>query len=307
MSLSRLSSVRTGGRLVAIQSHARGAAHAAATTAVSDSDEPGFLQKVMLRWKGIPLKGEAQPPKTMFDDIGREWSAPEPLPAMPKDFKEHPERDLVNFPYPERAMYPPKTRMLMIPDSWCTPFHKLTGTSGPYLFFGGAFAFLVNKELWVYEEQGHMTAGWILFYLLISRSVGFRLDQYLYGEFQNRMNYFKGLIQEDLKDATEFRKTSAAETTSLQAVKESFPTILKENMELQLEATYRKNVSTVSTELQRRINYLKDTEDAKARFEKNLMLKWIVEGVEQQATDAKFKEQFLSNSIQQLKGLKVNV
>ena len=53
------------------------------------------------------------------------------------------------------------------------------------------------------------------------------------------MNYFKGLIQEDLKDAVEFRKTSAAETQSFNALKEAFPTILKENMQLQLEATYR--------------------------------------------------------------------
>lgn len=53
------------------------------------------------------------------------------------------------------------------------------------------------------------------------------------------MNYFKGLIQEDLKDAVEFRKTSAAETQSFNALKEAFPTILKENMQLQLEAIYR--------------------------------------------------------------------
>lgn len=52
--------------------------------------------------------------------------------------------------------------------------------SGPYLFFGGLFAFLVNKELWVYEEQGHMTVGWILFYLLISRTVGCELTAVLY-------------------------------------------------------------------------------------------------------------------------------
>jgi F-type H+-transporting ATPase subunit b len=191
----------------------------------------------------------------------------------------------------------------MVPDSWCTPFHKITGTSGPYLFYGGLFAFLVNKELWVFEEQAHMLVGWILFYLLLSRTVGYRLDKYLYGEYQNRMNYFKGLIQEDLKDAVEFRKTSAAETESLNTVKEAFPTIMKENMQLQLEATYRKNVATVANELQRRVNFLKETEEAKKRFERDIMLKWIVEGVEKQTQDSKFKEQFLASSIQQLKGL----
>ena len=95
-----------------------------------------------IRNSGIPLKGEAHRPKSMFDDCGKEWHAPEPLPEVPKDFKEHPDRDLVflfiffsrkfqvNYPYPARPMYPPKTRMLMFPDSWFTPFQKVTGVSG---------------------------------------------------------------------------------------------------------------------------------------------------------------------------------
>ncbi|CAD6191142.1 unnamed protein product [Caenorhabditis auriculariae] len=265
MSLSRLAPVGQNARIVIIP--ARFAHHAVTpVTAAPADDTPNFFQKIALRFKGVPLKGETHAPKSMFDDVGKEWSAPEPLPAIPKDFKEHPDRDLVNYPYPARPMYPPKTRVLMIPDSWFTAFHKVTGVSGPYLFYGGLFAFLVNKELWVYEEQGHMTVGWILFYLLISRSVGFKIDNWLYGEYQNRMNYFKGLIAEDLKDAVEFRKTSAAQTESLNAIKEALPNALKESMQLQLEATYRKNVETISTELKRRLDYLKQTEETKARF-----------------------------------------
>lgn len=42
-----------------------------------------------------------------------------------------------------------------------------------------------------------------------------------------------------------------------------FPTIFKENLGLQLEATYRKNVDKVSTELKRRLDYLKEVEDTK--------------------------------------------
>lgn len=152
-----------------------------------------------------------------------------------------------------------------------------------------------------------MTVGWILFYLLISRTVGYRIDNWLYGEYQNRMNYFKGLIAEDLKDAVEFRKTSAAETASFNAVRESFPVIMKENMQLQLEATYRKNVQTVATELKRRLDYLKETEETKKRFEKEQMLKFISEGVEQQASERAFKDQYLQNAIQTLKGLQVQI
>lgn len=266
-------------------------------------DNPGFFQKIQLRFKGIPLKGELHKPRSMFDDADKVWFPPEPLPEVPKDFKEHPDRDLVNFPYPARPMYPPKTRILMLPDSWFTPFYKITGVSGPYLFYGGLFAFLVNKELWVLEEQATMTMGWILFYLLLTRTIGYRVDNWLYGEYQNRMKFFKDLIAEDLKDAVEFRKTSAAETESLTAVKDAFPTIFKENLSLQLEATYRKNIQTVATELKRRVDYLQETEETKRRFERNLLLQWITDGVEKQAADPSFKEQYVSNAIAQLKGL----
>lgn len=61
--------------------------------------------------------------------------------------------------------------------------------------------------------------------------------------------------------------------------KESFPSILKENMELQLEVTYRKNVAKVATELKRRLDYLKETETVKQRLERTIFLNQIIEGV----------------------------
>lgn len=43
---------------------------------------------------GIPLKDELHAPISFMRDIGKEF-VPPPLPALPKDFKEYPERDLV--------------------------------------------------------------------------------------------------------------------------------------------------------------------------------------------------------------------
>ncbi|VDD87467.1 unnamed protein product [Enterobius vermicularis] len=122
----------------------------------------------------IPLKGELHPPRAFMQDVDKEFFAPESLPEMPKDYKEYPERDLKNFPYPTRRMYPPKSRLLMFPDSWFTPFYKLTGVSGPYIFFGGLFLFLVNKEIFVFDDAAAILGNWILWYLFISRSFGFK-------------------------------------------------------------------------------------------------------------------------------------
>jgi F-type H+-transporting ATPase subunit b len=269
-------------------------------------DKPGFFKKIVLRFQGTPLPGEAQKPKSMFDGMGQEYVAP-PLPPMPKDFKEHPDRDLVNFPYPVKQQYPPKTRFLMIPDSWCTPFHKVTGTSGPYLFFGGVFAFYLNKELWVFEEQGHLLVGWILFYLLASRTVSYNLDKWADGKYRERMDYYKQLITDDLKDAIEFRKTSAAESASFQAVQSDFPTILRENLALQLEATYRTNVEKIASELKRRLDYLKEVEETKQRFERELFMKALLDGVKRSVdtNEGNIKGKYLDTCISQIGQLKL--
>uniref|UniRef100_A0A7E4VKI5 ATP synthase subunit b n=1 Tax=Panagrellus redivivus TaxID=6233 RepID=A0A7E4VKI5_PANRE len=304
MSLSRVATApKAGMRLVAVIPMR--ASSTVATTPATGEEQPGYFQKIALRFKGIPLPSETHAPKSLFDDIGKQFVPPEPLPKVPKDYKEHPERDLVNYPYPERPTFEPKTRLLMVPDSWCTPFHKITGTSGPYLFYGGLFAFLLNKELWVFEEQGHMLVGWIIFYLLVKNGFGYKIDQSLYKAYQERVDYFKNLIKEDLKEAVEFRKNSAAETDALKAVQENFPTIFKENMALQLEATYRKNVDTVATELKRRLDYLQETEATKQRFERDLLLKLISEGVQKQieTNQGDIKDAYLDNCISQLKNL----
>ncbi|MFH4979578.1 hypothetical protein AB6A40_006287 [Gnathostoma spinigerum] len=272
-----------------------------------EMDDPGFFQKIILRFKGIPLKGEVHPPRSIFQDVDKEWFAPKVLPTVPRDYKEHPDRDLVNYPYPARRMYPPKTRMLMIPDSWMTPFYNVTGVSGPYLFFGGLLAFLINKEIYVLEEQAHMLVGWILFYLLLSRTIGYRLDNWLYGEYIKRMDHFKDLIKEDLKEATEFRQKSKAESHSLAALKTDFPIIFKENMALQLEAAYRQNVAKVASEMKRRLDFLRETDAARQRFIRSHMLNWITKGVraEVESNKDKVKDKYLDSCISELKNLPV--
>ncbi|KAI1707537.1 mitochondrial ATP synthase B chain precursor domain-containing protein [Ditylenchus destructor] len=272
-----------------------------------EEDRPGFFARVIARWNGIPLKGETHAPEpTLFKDCDKLFYPPEPLPPIPKDYKEHPERDLVNFPYPETHMFAPKFRLFMIPDSWCTPFHKITGTSGPYLFWGGLAAFLVSKEIFTLDEGWAKLYCGIWAYLLISRTWSYQWDKKLYQKWRDEMDMYNKLIAEDLKEAVEFRNVSAAEAESLKAMQENFPTIFKENMALQLEAAYRQNVEKVSTELKRRIDYLQEVEDTKTRFERDILLQSVIEGVQKQiaTNEGNIKDAYLDNCIDQLKTLR---
>lgn len=72
---------------------------------------------------------------------------------------------------------------------------------------------------------------------------------------------------------------SASISESLKAAKDNFPTIFKENLALQLEAVYRQNVNNVATEIQRRIDYLKEVEETKLKFERDILLTTITSEV----------------------------
>lgn len=76
-----------------------------------------------------------------------------------------------------------------------------------------------------------------------------------------------------------FYKNSKEEAISLAAAQENFPIIFRENLALQLEATYRKNGGYAWNELKRRLDYLQEVQETKERFAKEILLKSITGGV----------------------------
>ncbi|VDN49661.1 unnamed protein product [Gongylonema pulchrum] len=73
--------------------------------------------------------------------------------------------------------------------------------------------------------------------------------------------------------------TSKAGKIAYAAVKEHYPAVFKETLALQLEATYRRNVELLASEMKRRLDYLLETQAVKRSFARDHMLKWIIEAV----------------------------
>lgn len=57
-------------------------------------------------------------------DLKKQWR------YVPADFKEFPERDVKNFPHPNKELTVPPTRMIFFPDSWFKFFYDKTGETG---------------------------------------------------------------------------------------------------------------------------------------------------------------------------------
>uniref|UniRef100_A0A914E2A6 ATP synthase subunit b n=1 Tax=Acrobeloides nanus TaxID=290746 RepID=A0A914E2A6_9BILA len=266
----------------------------------------GFLGRIVARWRGEPLPGEKEAPEAVFKNVGLDFLPPQPVPRVPADYKENPERDLVNFPFPQRHMFPPKTRLLVLPDSWFQAFYNVTGSSGPYVLMLSLGSFLVNKEFLVWDENiALLIFGWLFYYTLARHAWQPKLDEWAYGRLTNIWEKHKKVIQDDLQSVQNFKKIQAARKDALVTAKENFPAILKENMQLQLEVTYRNNVAKVATELKRRLDYLKETESVKSRLERSIYLHQIIDGVKKQieTNENGIKDAYLDFCIDQLKTL----
>jgi len=270
-------------------------------------DKPGLISRIALRFKGIPLKGEGSPPSCALSDMDKFVAMPL-FPEIPKDFKEHPDRDLKNYPYPLKPMYLSKARMQVLPDSWFQPFYKVTGTTGPYVFFFGLYTFLIGNSILIMDT---VLRKYLFFfiptYVIFSRIFGYRLQKWHSKNAYAIISTFENHKQEELDTVQAYRKESNAAFDSLNAMKEQFPTIIKENMALQLEASYRKNVSKVASEMKRRLDYLQETEATKRRFEREHQLKWISNAVRDQITSNKdgIKDRYMDECITKLKQLAV--
>jgi len=198
--------------------------------------------------------------------------------VMSMPFKEGPERDLVNFPRPKRAMYPGKVRMGFVPDEWFTYFYNKTGVTGPYMFGTGLVTFLLSKEFWILEHE--FWGGVSLFIMIVYgvKKFGPQVSAWLDKEQDKIADEFNsGKVNEikSFKEAIEEEKKSQFEAEGskmLYAVK-------RENIGLQLEAVYRERLVQVWAEVKKRLDYQVDKQNVERSIQQRHMVQWIIDQV----------------------------
>ncbi|KHJ46893.1 hypothetical protein D918_02432 [Trichuris suis] len=210
---------------------------------------------------------------------GATWVPETPLQEMPKDFKENPERDIVNFPHPVRKMFPPKTRLGFIPDSWFNAFYDITGVTGPYLLTGGLALFIVQKELLGASHEMTILVTRLALIVFLARKFG---------------HYFARFFEAGLADEEIFKRTIVEKRQSLlresiddckmkiDAYKAIVPMIYdakRENLALQLEADYRHRLAFAHAEVKKRLDYMAEVVAVKRKYQARNMVDWIVKEV----------------------------
>jgi len=201
-------------------------------------------------------------------------------PNMPtvKD-EESPERDTVNFPRPVPRDYPAPTRLYLFPKAWFDFFYPKTGVTGPYLFGAGFSIFMLSKELYIVEAET-MVGVWLalLFYVGVQKWGQKAIDwaaDHVDVEIAGWKNWQTGMV-EFLKKYQEHIKGQAQYIRDQKILFQA----KRENIQLQLEAEFRRRQMIIYDAAKRRLDYLVAREAARRKFEQDHMTNWILNSVE---------------------------
>lgn len=219
----------------------------------------------------------------------------------PPTSTEGPERDLINFPRPTRLIYGSKVRLGFIPEEWFQFFYKKTGVTGPYVFGVGFVTYLLSKEIIVMEHE-----FWTGFTLAIMFTYGIKkfgpgiataLDKEVDGleeEWNNEKNQAIKTYETGIENEKKEQWRAAGQKYLFDAK--------RENVQLQLEAEYRRRLMNAYEETKKRLDYQLDLQNVRRKFEQKHMADWIIQNVIKSITPDQEK-QAIQQSIADLKNL----
>merc|ERR1712165_172175 len=183
-----------------------------------------------------------------------------------------PERDHKNFPHTTRPVHHPDVRLGFIPDSWITE-HGFIEFCGFWL----AMWYLTKK------------AGPGMAKALDNMEANYRLKHW-----EEPINQIKESANATIKAGEEGIWQEAGQKHLYEAK--------RENIDLQLESTYRQRLSEVHQQVKKRLDYQMEIENAKRRYEQTHMVNWIINNAVKGITPQQEKDS-ITKCIADLKAL----
>jgi len=238
------------------------------------------------------------PKKGSLEDFLNVRFGPE-MPTIHDDKK--PERDVKNFPRVPAPVWPDRTRLYMLPESWFDYFYHKTGVTGPYVFFGTFGTFLVSKEWFIIEHEFITGLSLAVLTTAICLKFGPKIREWV-GNVQDSE---LALWDEWQKGMVSFLNNMiATENESQESAKQQ--KILfdakRENVKLQLEAEFRRRQMVAYNEVRNRLEYLLAKQVAQRQYQQQHMVNWIIDGVAKGITPQQEKD-FLQKCLSDLKQL----
>lgn len=193
------------------------------------------------------------------------------------------ERDEVNFPRVPRPIEPAPVRMGFVPQTWFDMLYPKTGVTGPYVLGVGMATFLMSKEYFVIEHEFYSGACMAAIAIYSIKKFGGPVAANLDGQIED-IRKDMGAMREDniqnIKDQIAAQEEAAEQAKGQPILFEG----KRENVGLQLEASYRERLQHVHQEVKKRLDYQLETSNVHTRFQQRHMVDWIVSNVRKSIT-----------------------
>ncbi|EFN68391.1 ATP synthase subunit b, mitochondrial [Camponotus floridanus] len=179
---------------------------------------------------------------------------------------------------PKRLIDPAPVRHGFIPEEWFQAFYSKTGASGPYVFAITVSTYLCSKEIYILEHEYYN--GLSLFVICVAsvKLFGPKVAQFLDKEIDK---YNDELDENRTSQITDYENIIAHEKKEQYNLdgQKMIMEIKKENIKMQLEATYRERLAQVYQEVKKRLDYQVQLQNLERRIAQKHMVQWIVNGV----------------------------
>jgi len=218
-----------------------------------------------------------------------------------------PERDFKNFPVESAPETRPAVRLGFIPETMFNFLYDKTGVTGPYLLATAGIISLLSKEIWVFDHQfTEFVPFWVVFAVLGTKMAPKLKEQF----FDIKITDMQKKFWDDRVAVSKIKFNHILNSgESLIAQQEGQKHLFeakRENVDLQLEATYRKRMAEVHTAVKKRLDYVVAKEQTQRKFQQDHMVNWIVESAVKGITPQQEKDA-MTKCISDLKGLAVAV
>ncbi|XP_015599565.1 ATP synthase subunit b, mitochondrial [Cephus cinctus] len=179
---------------------------------------------------------------------------------------------------PVRMEKPSPVRHGIIPEEWFTIFYPKTGVTGPYMFGIGLSTYLLSKEIYVLEHEYYTGVSIFIMALVVIKKLGptvaaaldKQIDKYE-GDWESSRTENMKSLEECIENEKKEQWRADGQKLLIQAK--------KENIVMQLEATYRERLATVYNEVKKRLDYQVNIQAVERRLAQKQMVQWIISNV----------------------------
>ncbi|KYN31680.1 ATP synthase subunit b, mitochondrial [Trachymyrmex septentrionalis] len=179
---------------------------------------------------------------------------------------------------PKRLIDPSPVRHGFIPEEWFQAFYPKTGASGPYAFAIGLSTYLISKEIYVMEHEYYNGLSLLIICIASTKIFGPKLAQILDKEISKYENDANEMRNSEIKQYENLISHEKNEQSNLDGQKMIID-IKKENVKIQLEATYRERLMQIYQEVKKRLDYQVQIQNLERRIAQKNMVQWIVNEV----------------------------